>query len=191
MRIHRGPTSRIYAGRKTMKYTSRDQRPPSITSRILKAVQSGSADFIFAYRHPLDSLLTNRVWWRTYIREKRMSGSFRNCIKNTDDLCAVLEQNFPECGALRKVTLGFGSTHVGRYRIDRLRIPPPRTQPFHYWAVQQKVGPFKAFVDGLSPKTKKLIARIDFDPGNNITLQSPLNRHLPTAHTRLGTRFLS
>ena len=58
----------IYSGHATMRHVSRGQMPPAVMSHILEAVRSGFADLIFVYRHPLDSLLTNWVWWRTYHR---------------------------------------------------------------------------------------------------------------------------
>jgi hypothetical protein len=94
--FHPGPTSMIYSGHATMKHNSCFQYPPTVTSRILEAVRSGYADLIFVYRHPLDSLLTNWIWWRRYIRDNRVSTIASQVHKNTDDLCADLEQNFPE-----------------------------------------------------------------------------------------------
>jgi hypothetical protein len=94
IRLHAGPTSMIYVGHATMKHVSRGQRLPAVTSRILEAVSSGFADLIFLYRHPLDSLLTNWIWWRGYIREKRMIGSITEEYKNLDDFCLDLEQDF-------------------------------------------------------------------------------------------------
>jgi hypothetical protein len=94
--FHPRPTSMIYTGHATMRYASRGQRLPVVTRHILGAVESGFADLIFVYRHPLDSLLTNWVWWRTYIREKRIVDSVSDVYRSTDDLCAALERNFPE-----------------------------------------------------------------------------------------------
>jgi hypothetical protein len=96
IRFHPGPTSMIYSGHTTMRHVSRLQYQPDVTSRIFEAVRAGFADLIFVYRHPLDSLLTNWIWWRTYIRDKRVIGGISQVYKNTDDLCADLEQNFPE-----------------------------------------------------------------------------------------------
>ena len=94
IRFHPRPTSMIYTGHATMKYASRGQRLPAVTSRILEAVRSGFADLIFVYRHPFDSLLTNWLWWRTYIHEKRMIDSIRDVYKSLDGLCVGLEQDF-------------------------------------------------------------------------------------------------
>jgi hypothetical protein len=96
IRFHPRPTSMIYTGHATMKYASRGQRLPVVTSRILDSVSSGFADLIFVYRHPLDSLLTNWLWWRTYLREKRIIKSIWDVYKTVDDLCAGLEQDFRE-----------------------------------------------------------------------------------------------
>jgi hypothetical protein len=62
----------------------------------LAAVGARFADLIFVYRHPLDSLLTNWVWWRTYIRERRCIAGISQVYRNTEDLCADLERNFME-----------------------------------------------------------------------------------------------
>jgi hypothetical protein len=94
--FHSGPTSMIYSGHATVRHVSRLQYPPAVMSRILEAVKSGFADLIFVYRHPLDSLLTNWVWWRTHIRDNRMIAGISDVYKNTDDLCDDLERNFAE-----------------------------------------------------------------------------------------------
>jgi hypothetical protein len=51
---------------------------------------------IFIYRHPLDSLLTNWVWWRQVNRGNKVIHSISQVYKNADDLCADLEQNYSE-----------------------------------------------------------------------------------------------
>jgi hypothetical protein len=97
IRVHPGPTSMIYSGHATIKHVSRLQALPAVTSRILEAVRWGFADLIFVYRHPLDSLLTNWIWWRSYIREGRGTNpGISRTYNHTDDLCADLEQNFSE-----------------------------------------------------------------------------------------------
>jgi hypothetical protein len=96
-RFHPGPTSMIYTLHATMRHVSGFLDPPAVTSRILEAVRSGFADLIFVYRHPLDSLLTNWLWWSTINRGiKKNWFSISEAYKNTDDLCADIEQNF--CG---------------------------------------------------------------------------------------------
>jgi hypothetical protein len=96
LRLHRGPTSMIYSGHATMRYVSRDQLLPAVMSSILETVRAGFADLIFLYRHPLDSLLTNWIWWRTYIHAHKGIGGISEIYKSTDHLCADLEQNFSE-----------------------------------------------------------------------------------------------
>ncbi len=98
VRLHPGPTSMIYSGHATLKYASRAQALPAVTSRILEAVTAGVADLIFIYRHPLDSLLTNWVYWRTSIRDSKGRGivGILRAYKNTGELCADLERNFLE-----------------------------------------------------------------------------------------------
>lgn len=96
LRCHRGPTSMIYSGHATIRYISHFQSVPKETSSILESVKSGHADLIFVYRHPLDSLLTNWVWWRTFIRYTTIISSISDVYKNTDDLCADLDRNFFE-----------------------------------------------------------------------------------------------
>jgi hypothetical protein len=99
IRLRTRRTSMIYTGHATIRYVSRAQTLPAVTSRVFEAVKSRFADLIFVYRHPLDSLLTNWVWWRTYIRDKNMISGISQVYKNTDDLCADLEQNFFELKA--------------------------------------------------------------------------------------------
>ena len=94
--FHPGPTSMIYSGHATMRHVCRAQALPETTSRILQAVGSGFADLIFVYRHPLDSLLTNWVYWRTYLRENRMVSGVSQVYRTTDDLCSDLQENFSE-----------------------------------------------------------------------------------------------
>jgi hypothetical protein len=113
IRFHPRPTSMIYTGHATMRYASRGQRLPAVTSRILGAVESGFADLIFVYRHPLDSLLTNWVWWRTYIREKRIIDSISDVYKSSDDLCAGLERDFREFKAFAEGDPAFFSGSRG------------------------------------------------------------------------------
>jgi hypothetical protein len=96
IRFHPGPTSMIYTGHATIKHVSHFQALPAVTSRILDAVRSRFADLIFIYRHPLDSLLTNWIWWRIYLRDNWMVPGISRMYKNRDDLCTDLEQNFSE-----------------------------------------------------------------------------------------------
>jgi hypothetical protein len=94
--VHPGPTPMIYSGHVTMRYVSRAQELPAVMSRILESVRLGFANLIFIYRHPLDSLLTNWIWWRTYLRDNSPISGISQVYKNTNDLCADLEQNFLE-----------------------------------------------------------------------------------------------
>jgi len=97
IRSHQRPTSMIYSNHATIRHVSGGQTLPAVTSRILETVRSGFADLIFVYRHPLDSLLTNWVWWRRYIRDIGVKSTYiSDFYKNTDDLCADLERNFLE-----------------------------------------------------------------------------------------------
>ncbi len=96
IRLHPGPTPMIYSGHATLRHISRDQYPPEVGNGILEAVRSGFADLIFVYRHPIDSLLTNWIWWRTYIRNNRIITGISEVYSNNEDLCADLERNFSE-----------------------------------------------------------------------------------------------
>jgi hypothetical protein len=96
IRFRRGRTSMVYTGHATVRYVSRFQALPAVTRRVLEAARSGLADVIFIYRHPLDSLLTNWVWWRIYIRDNFMFPGISQYYRHTDDLCVDLEENFSE-----------------------------------------------------------------------------------------------
>jgi hypothetical protein len=96
IRLHPGPTPMIYSGHATMRHDSRFQYPPAITGRIQEAVGARFADLIFVYRHPLDSLLTNWVWWRTFLRDYKSISGISEAYHNTHDFCADLERSFLE-----------------------------------------------------------------------------------------------
>ena len=93
--LHQRPTSMIYSGHATIRHVSRRQALPSVTRLILEAVQSRIADLIFIYRHPIDSLLSNWVYWRTFLHD-----NYGICIsqvyKKTDDFYADLDEHFGE-----------------------------------------------------------------------------------------------
>ena len=96
IRLHPGPTPMIYSGHSTVRYVSGEQESPEVTGRIIEAVRSGFADLIFIYRHPLDSLLTNWVWWRTYLRNNTRIDGLSRVYSTTDDLCRDLDEGFDE-----------------------------------------------------------------------------------------------
>ncbi len=103
----------VYCNHATIRHVSRFQALPGVTSRILEAVRARRADLIFIYRHPLDSLLTNWVWWRAYLRNKNLATVISTVYKNTGDLCADLEKNFPEFESFAKGDPAFFATSLG------------------------------------------------------------------------------
>jgi hypothetical protein len=208
IRFHRGPTSMIYSGHATMRHVCSGQALPAVMTRILEAVRSGFANLIFVYRHPLDSLLTNWVWWRAYIHNNRGNSGISHVYGNTDNLCADLEQNFSEFKIFAEGNPEFFAAKPGTrflsfpefveetelhlqsatlalrledFMIDplkefskivdvmsvdldlsSLRITPPRTQPYRYLAVKEKVLPFRDFINGLNAETKRRIEKIGY-----------------------------
>jgi hypothetical protein len=209
IRCHAGPTSMIYSGHMTMRYVGLGQKPPSVTMRILEAVQSRSADLIFLYRHPLDSLLTNWVWWRTVIREHRLISGISGIYRNSDDLSSDLERNFSEFRAFAQGDPGFFTglpnppflsfaqfveetmlflpvatltLRLEDFMIDplkeflkiaaamsvdldtsHLQIARPRSKPFGYLAVKERVPQFHDYIAGLDAQTKDRIQRLGYD----------------------------
>jgi hypothetical protein len=113
IRLHSGPTPMIYSGHVTTKYPSRAQEVPAVMRYILESVKSRSADLMFVYRHPLDSLLTNWVWWRTFIWDNRTISGISEVYKNSDDLCADLEEKFSEFESFAAGDSTFFSTSPG------------------------------------------------------------------------------
>lgn len=113
IRLHPGPTPMIYSGHATIRHASRAQRLPSIMKGILDAVEAGFADLIFIYRHPLDSLLTNWVWWRTFIQDNRAISGISQVYQNTDDLCRDLDRNFLEFKAFAEGDPSFFASSPG------------------------------------------------------------------------------
>jgi len=207
IRFHPGPTSMIYSGHATIRHVSRAQALPAVTRRILDSVRAGFAHSIFLYRHPLDSLLTNWVFWRTYLREDK-GGFISHLYKNIDDLCADLEQNFWEFKAIAEGDPAFFATAPGprflsfaefveetelhfqsatlTLRLEdfmsdplkefskivqvmsvdldltHLKIAAPKTKPYRYQAVMEKVPRFRNFIDGLGAETKRRIEKIGY-----------------------------
>jgi hypothetical protein len=94
------PTSMIYSGHMTLRYVSRGLNPPEFANRIVESVWSGAGKMIFIYRHPLDSLLTNWVWWRSYLRAGSVAtddGAFISSSFNSlDELCEIIEQEWAD-----------------------------------------------------------------------------------------------
>ncbi len=208
IRLHPGPTPMIYSGHATMRHVSCAQELPAVMKGILEAVRSGFANLIFVYRHPLDSLLTNWIWWRTYIRDNRSISGISQVYKNTDGLCADLEENFSEFEAFAEGNPDFFAALPGPrflsfaefveetelhiqaatltlrledFMIDpsrefariiqimsvdldlgRLCVAPPRTRPYGYMAVNDKVPRFRNFIDGLDAGTKRRIEKIGY-----------------------------
>jgi hypothetical protein len=113
IRIHSVPTSMIYSDHATIRHVSRAQQLPAVTSCVLGAVRSRFADLIFIYRHPFDSLLTNWVYWRTYLRDNIGTSTISQVYKTTDDLCADLEQNFVEFKAFAEGDADFWAAVPG------------------------------------------------------------------------------
>jgi hypothetical protein len=210
IRFHAGPTSMIYSGHATIKYVSGGQALPAVTGRILEAVKSEFADLIFLYRHPLDSLLTN--WVCISAAENWRDGSkifsISQVYKNTDELCAGLEQNFLEFKAFADgdpafwkaspglrflsfsefveetelylqsatLTLRFEDFTINPLKefsrivevmsvdldLSRSHVVPPRTKPYGYLTVREKVPRFRDFINGLNAETKKRIEAIGY-----------------------------
>jgi len=196
----------IYIGHATVRHVSRGQRLPAVTSRILEAVRSGFANLIFVYRHPLDSLLTNWIWWRGYIREKQPFRSITEEYKSADDFCVDLEQDFGGFKAFAEGKPDFFAAIPGprflsfpefveetelylqsatlALRLEDLMIDPlkefskiaevmsvdlsrfhgplPRTKPYRYLAVKEKVPRFRNFINELNEETKRRIETIGY-----------------------------
>ena len=113
IRFLKGPTSMIYVGHATIKYASRAQASPTVTHRILQAVKSRWADLIFVYRHPLDSLLSNWIWWRNYVRQDSMVRGIAETHKDMDELCAELEKDFSDFQAFAEGDPAFFGSATG------------------------------------------------------------------------------
>jgi hypothetical protein len=206
--FHQCPTSMIYSNHATIKHVSGEQTLPPVTCRILEAVRSRFADLIFVYRHPLDSLLTNWIWWRTIRWPNSLDSYISLLYKNTDDLCADLEQNFLEFKAFAEGDPDFFAAIPGPrflsfpefveetelylqsatlalrledFMIDPLRefskivevmsvdldlsclrLAPPRTEPYRYLAVKEKVPRFRNFINELNEETKRRIETIGY-----------------------------
>lgn len=63
---------------------------------ILDLGRNGLANIVFLYRHPLDSAISNWVWWRTLLEQKRYIMGIGERYKTDDELFADLRANFYE-----------------------------------------------------------------------------------------------
>jgi hypothetical protein len=92
------PTAMIYSGHMTLRHVARGLNSPEFANCIVESVRSGAGKMIFIYRHPLDSLLTNWVWWRSYLRAGSIAtehGAFiSSSFKSLDALCEIVEQEW-------------------------------------------------------------------------------------------------
>lgn len=208
IRLHPGPTPMIYSGHVTRKYVSRSQETPPIMRCILESVHAGFADLIFVYRHPLDSLLTNWVWWRTFLRDGTYIAGISQVYEKTGDLCADLEQHFDEFLSFAQGDPGFFAASPGprflsfaefveetelhmesamvSLRLEDFVADPrgefgkilkvmsldadltaaklaaPRSKPYGYLTVQDRVPKFREFIDRLAPETRNSIKKIGY-----------------------------
>jgi hypothetical protein len=210
IRFHPVPTRMIYSGHATIKYVCRAQHPPAVMSRILQAQRTGLADLIFVYRHPLDSLLTNWVWWRTYMRDQSCISGISQVYPTTADLSMDLEQNFSEFKAFAdgdpnffagagpgpgflsfaefieetQLYLDAGATLTLRLEdciidplkefskvadvlrvtsdLNQLEICAPRSKPYGYMSVANKVPEFRKFINGLDAKTRTRMEMLSY-----------------------------
>jgi hypothetical protein len=205
IRFHPGPTSMIYSGHATIKHVCRDQHSPEVMSHILEAVQSRFADLIFIYRHPLDSLLTNWIWWRTYLRDNTQIEGLSQIYKSSDEFASDLDRNFLEFKSFAEGDSQFFASLPGPrflsfvefveetelylnsatlalrledFMVDplkefskivevmsahvdpsRLRLEPPRSKPYGYLALKEKVPRFREFLNKLDGETKRRIEK--------------------------------
>jgi len=208
----------VYSGHATIKYVCRNQETPAVTRRIFESVRSRFADLIFIYRHPLDTLLSGWVWWRTYVGDGKLVYGISDVYKNRDGLSADLEQNFSEFELfaagdpdffaavphprflaavpgqrllsfpefveetelyLQSATLAlrledFIADPVKEFSkivevmsvdldVSRLSIARPRTAPYGYLAVKEKVPRFRKFVNELDAETKIRIEKSGYE----------------------------
>jgi len=206
--LYQGPTSMIHLVHSTMKHVSRGHLQPALTSRLLESVGLGFADLIFVYRHPLDSLLTNWLCWRTMIRANRVI-NISEVYKSTDDFCADLERNFSELKALAEgdpdflavlpkgprfmslpefveetalfaqcapLALRFEDFSIDPVKefskivdvmsadvdVTHLRLDPPKSRPYGYLAVKEKLPQFGDLIEGLDAETKRRIEKLGY-----------------------------
>jgi hypothetical protein len=172
IRLHPGPTPMIYSGYATLRHDSRLQYPPDVTGRILEAVRARSADLIFVYRHPLDSLLTNWIWWRTFIRDYKSISGISEVYKDAEKTELYLQsatltlrledftfdprKEFSRIAEVMSVDLD----------LSRLCISPPRATHYGYLAIKDKVPLFRNYIEGLDAETERRIENTAIAWGN-------------------------
>jgi hypothetical protein len=197
----------IYWGHATIRYPFGPRCRPEVTSRIFEAVRARIADAFFVYRHPLDSFLTNWVWWQMFLRENRWVCGISDVYKSNDHFCDDLERNFADfkafangdpsfCGSSRGTVLSFRQfveetelflqapvfpvrfedffidplkefakiAQVMSVDLDlsRTQVRPPKSKPYRFLAVREKVPQFRDLIDGLDAETRSRLEKIGY-----------------------------
>jgi hypothetical protein len=163
----------IYSGHATISHVSRRQVLPSVTRLILEAVRSGIADLIFIYRHPLDSLLSNWVYWRTLLRD-----NYGICIsqvyKKTDDFCADLDRHFDEFRAFASGDPGFFAAAPG---LPFLSFPQFTEETELYLQSATLALRFEDFMTDPEKEFSKILKLLSVDLDlSRVHLQRPLSK---------------
>jgi hypothetical protein len=155
------PTSMIYSGHMTLKYSSSEQQPPDFGNRIVESVRSGAGRLILIYRHPLDSLLANWVWWRSFLLGRDLGASISSSFQSLEQLAEFIDR---EWSSLEAFALGDASFYGSSgYRfLSFSEFVEESVLLFDQASLrlrfeELKVNPYKAFVrlvDVISPEMR-------------------------------------
>jgi hypothetical protein len=98
----------IRSGHTTSIYKVAGLYPPDYGRALLERAAAHQINFVFIYRHPLDSLLTNWVWFRHLHISKKMTSGITQVYKSEEDFHRELDSNIYEfslfCGGSKDFT---------------------------------------------------------------------------------------
>jgi len=103
---YHGTVPYIFSGHATLMYDYERAgfTPPAFGRALLERAAAGLINVIFIYRHPLDSLLSNWIWWRRWAMTSGIAESY----KSEEEFHRDLNDNFYEfslfCGGSKDFT---------------------------------------------------------------------------------------
>jgi hypothetical protein len=86
----------ILSGHVTSMYEGAFCDRPDYGRVLLERAAAGLINLVFVYRHPLDSLLSNWVWFRKFLRQEKPASGIAASYKTEADLHRDLSENFDE-----------------------------------------------------------------------------------------------
>jgi hypothetical protein len=112
-----------------------------------EAFAAGALDFLPAVTRP------RFLSFREFVEETELHLESATLTLRLEDFMIDPVKEFSKIAGVMSVDLD----------LSRLSVPPPKTKPYGYLAVKDKVPRFRDFIKGLSAETKGRIEKIGYD----------------------------